>query len=60
MLHARQGQRTANVVCFHSYTRDRRVISVPEEVPRTSTGVLQQITTTEMRTGAFALVTMQS
>lgn len=56
MLHARQGQKMANVVCFHSYTRDRRLISVPEAVPRASTGVLQRITMTGMETGAFALV----
>lgn len=56
MLHASNGQKAANVVCFHSYTRDRRLISVPEVVRQTFTGVLQQMTTTEMENGMSALV----
>ena len=60
MVHANKEQRTASVVCFHSHTRDKRPISVPEEARQTFTGVLQQITTTVMENGVFALVIKRS
>lgn len=60
MLHASKEQRTANAVCFHSHTRDKTPISVPEEARQTSTGVLQPITTTVMENGVFALVIKRS
>lgn len=60
MLHVSKEQTTANVVCFHSHTRDKRPISVPEEVRPTSTGVRQPITTTVTENGVFALVNIKS
>lgn len=59
MLHANKEQRMANVVCFHLPTRDKRHISVPEEAPLTSTGVLQPITMTVTENGVFALVNIK-
>ena len=57
MLHVSKEQRTENAVCFHSHTRDKRHISVPEEARLTSSGVLQPITMTVTENGVFALVT---
>lgn len=56
MLNVNKEQRAANVVFFHSYTRDSRLISVLEGVPPISTGVLRQRTTTATENGVLALV----
>ena len=59
MLHVSKEQRTANAVCFHSHTRDKRHITVPEEAPLTSTGVLQPIAMTVTENGVFAPVNIK-
>lgn len=60
MVHASKVQIAANAVCFHSHTKDKRYIFVPEEARPTSTGVLQPITTTVTENGVFALVIITS
>lgn len=60
MVHASKVQIAANAVCFHSHTKDKRHIFVPEEARPTSTGVLQPITTTATENGVFALVIITS
>lgn len=59
MLHVSKEQRTVNAACFHSHTRDKRHISVPEEAPLTCTGVQQPTTMTLTENGVFALVNIK-
>lgn len=60
MVHASKVQIAENAACFHSHTRDKRHIFVPEEARPTSSGVLQPITTIVTENGVFALVIITS
>ena len=60
MVHASKVQIAENAACFHSHTRDKRHIFVPEEARPTFSGVLQPITTTVTENGVFALVIITS
>lgn len=60
MVHASKVQIAENAACFHSHTRDKRHIFVPEEARPTSSGVLQPITMTVTENGVFALVIITS